>query len=72
MADTALLIIDMQVGNFSESNPICNGNELLAKVKSLIAKGRAAQILWASTSFLGELGIPITHANRLQKYFSPI
>ena len=44
MADTALLIIDMQVGNFSESNPICNGKELLAKVKSLIAKGRAAQI----------------------------
>ncbi len=34
----------MQVGNFSESNPIYNGNELLAKVKSLIAKGRAAQI----------------------------
>lgn len=24
-----------------------------------------AQILWASTSFLGELGIPITHTNRL-------
>jgi nicotinamidase-related amidase len=65
MADTALLIIDMQVGNFSESNPIYNGNKLLAKVKSLIVKGRAAQILWAFTSFLGELGIPITHANRL-------
>jgi len=44
MADTMLLIIDMQAGNFSESNPIHNGNELLAKVKSLITKGRAAQI----------------------------
>lgn len=44
MADTALLIIDMQAGNFSESNPIHNGNELLAKVKSLITKGRSSQI----------------------------
>ena len=44
MTDTALLIIDMQVGNFSESNPIYNGNELLKKVRSLIVKGRAAQI----------------------------
>ena len=44
MADTALLIIDMQIGIFSESNPIYNGNKLLAKAKSLIAKGRAAQI----------------------------
>ncbi len=43
MTDTALLIIDMQVGNFSESNPIYNGNKLLTKVKSLITKGRAAQ-----------------------------
>ena len=44
MVDTALLVIDMQTGNFSESNPIHNGNELLAKVKSLIIKGRSAQI----------------------------
>ena len=44
MADTALLIIDMQTGNFSESNPIHNGNELLVKVKSLITKGHSAQI----------------------------
>jgi nicotinamidase-related amidase len=44
MADTALLIIDMQAGNFSESNPIHTGNQLLAKVKNLITKGRSAQI----------------------------
>jgi nicotinamidase-related amidase len=44
MTDTALLIIDMQAGNFSESNPIYKGEELLTKVKSLIDKGRVAQI----------------------------
>lgn len=44
MSGTALLSIDMQVGNFSEPDPIYEGNELLAKVKSLIAKARFAQI----------------------------
>jgi nicotinamidase-related amidase len=44
MSDTALLIIDMQVGNFSEPDPVYKGNELLAKVKSLIARVRSAQI----------------------------
>jgi len=43
MNDTALLIIDMQVGNFSEPNPIFKANELLAKVKSLVAKARSAR-----------------------------
>jgi nicotinamidase-related amidase len=44
MSDIALLIIDMQVGNFSEPNPVYKGNELLTKVKRLITKGRSAQI----------------------------
>jgi nicotinamidase-related amidase len=44
MSDTALLIIDMQVGNFSESDPIYEGNELLAKVKNLITRARSARI----------------------------
>lgn len=43
MSDTALLIIDIQVGNFSEPDPVYNGNKLLAKVKNLIAKARSAQ-----------------------------
>jgi nicotinamidase-related amidase len=43
MSETALLIIDMQVGNFSEPNPIYNGNALVTKVKSLIARARSAQ-----------------------------
>jgi len=44
MGDTALLIIDMQVGNFSKPDPIYKGNELLINVKSLIARARSAQI----------------------------
>jgi len=40
MKDTALLIIDMQEGNFSEPNPIYKGYELLKKVKNLISKAR--------------------------------
>jgi nicotinamidase-related amidase len=44
MSDTALLVIDMQVGNFSEPNPIYKGNELIAKVKSLIVRTRSAQM----------------------------
>ncbi len=43
MSDIALLIIDMQVGNFSEPDPIYKGNELLAKVKSLVARARSAE-----------------------------
>jgi len=44
MSNTALLIIDMQVGNFSEPDPIYKGNDLLTKVKSLVVKARSAQI----------------------------
>ncbi len=41
---TALLIIDMQLGNFLEPYPIHGGDMLLKRVKSLIAKARSAQI----------------------------
>ena len=44
MSDTALLIIDMQVGNFSDPDPIYEGKELLAKVKNLITRARSARI----------------------------
>jgi len=43
MSDIALLVIDMQVGNFSEPNPIYKGGQLLARVKSLIVKARSSQ-----------------------------
>jgi len=44
MSDAALLIIDMQLGNFQEPNPVHNGDELLSKVESLITKARSAQM----------------------------
>jgi len=44
MSDTALLIIDMQVGNFSHPDPVYKGDELLEKVKNLIARARSVQI----------------------------
>jgi len=40
MVATALLIIDMQGGNFQGSEPIYEGDRLLSKVKNLIAKAR--------------------------------
>ena len=44
MSDTAFLIIDMQVGNFSEHDPVYKANEPLVKVKNLIVKARSAEI----------------------------
>ena len=44
MSDIALLVIDMQVGNFSEANSVYKGNELLTRIKKLITKGRSARI----------------------------
>ncbi len=43
MKGTALLIIDMQLGNFQEPNPIHHGDTLLKKVKRLIDKAHTAQ-----------------------------
>jgi nicotinamidase-related amidase len=45
MRDTALLIIDMQTGNFLGSSPIYNGTELLTRVSSLLKKARMAQVV---------------------------
>jgi len=44
MNDNALLVIDMQFGNFSDLDPIYKGNELIAKVERLIARARSAKI----------------------------
>lgn len=61
MSDTALLIIDMQVGNFSEPDPVYTGDELLARVKNLIVRARAAQrqIVYVQNS--GGSGDPDEH-----------
>lgn len=44
MTQTALLLIDMQVGNFLGSDPIYNATELLVKIKNLVIKARLAKI----------------------------
>lgn len=58
MTVTALLIIDMQAGNFSEPDVIFEGEELLAKVKSLITKARSAGIPVAYVQNEGGSGDP--------------
>jgi nicotinamidase-related amidase len=47
-SDTALLIIDVQMGMFEESDPVNRGDELLATIGNLIAGARTA-------------GIPVIH-----------
>jgi nicotinamidase-related amidase len=42
--DKALLIIDVQVGMFPETNPVYNGNTLLKRIQSLIAKARTSEV----------------------------
>jgi len=42
--DTALAIIDVQVGMFEDSDPVFQGTELLEKINSLIDKARAANL----------------------------
>ncbi|HLZ62853.1 MAG TPA: cysteine hydrolase family protein [Ktedonosporobacter sp.] len=44
MADTALLVIDVQVGMFAEDDPVYQGNQLLATISNLIEKARQAEI----------------------------
>lgn len=39
----ALLILDIQVGNFIDPQPIFNGDKLLSKIKSLVIKMRSAE-----------------------------
>ena len=54
----ALLIIDVQTGNFSEQNPIYKGDELLRKIKSLINKARRTAIQVVFVQNNGDKGDP--------------
>ncbi|MFW9847405.1 MAG: cysteine hydrolase family protein [Candidatus Thorarchaeota archaeon] len=44
MSETALLVIDMQLGNFQGESPIENGIELLHNVNALINKARTSNV----------------------------
>ena len=58
MRDTALVLVDMQAGNFSGQYPIYNGNELLTRVRSIINKARVAQISIIYVQNNGKSGDP--------------
>jgi nicotinamidase-related amidase len=59
MEKIALLIIDMQLGNFIGSNPIMNGKKLLSVVSSLILKARSSsKILIVFIQNIGGEGDP--------------
>ncbi|PKO23868.1 MAG: cysteine hydrolase [Chloroflexi bacterium HGW-Chloroflexi-1] len=42
--NTALVIIDVQLGMFDDSDPVYNGNELLATIGALISRARTSGI----------------------------
>jgi nicotinamidase-related amidase len=41
---TALLVIDMQLGNFEEAAPVHNGRNLISKIGALIARARVVDV----------------------------
>ncbi len=45
MNELALLVIDIQIGNFTEPDPIYRGKELISKISQLIVQMRAIQVL---------------------------
>jgi nicotinamidase-related amidase len=58
LSDYALLIIDMQYGNFLDPHPVHSGVELLEKVGSLIRKARSARIPIVFVQHTGGEGDP--------------
>jgi len=69
---TALLIVDMQDGNFFGPDPIYNGSELLTKVKNLVVKARLAQIPIFFIQHSGDEGDPDAYGSPGWKIHSDI
>jgi len=42
--ETALLVIDMQVCNFDDSEPVYKNNKLLERISGLISQARTARV----------------------------
>lgn len=72
MDSKALLIIDMQAGNFSQQPPICKGNNLLNKVKTLIKKAHNSSIPIVYVQHNGSKGDPDEHGTAGWKIHSSI
>ncbi len=51
--ETAVLVIDMQMGNFDQSAPVFGSKALLSKISDLIARARAAGVLVAYIQHCG-------------------
>jgi nicotinamidase-related amidase len=58
LGNIALLVIDMQVGNFSPPDPIYEGTKLLSKAKELITRARSAKALVVYVQNNGSNGDP--------------
>jgi nicotinamidase-related amidase len=54
--ETAVLVIDVQVGNFDQSAPVFGSTDLLSKISALIAQARAAGVLVAYIQHCGPEG----------------
>lgn len=63
MSTTALLVIDMQVGNFSPPDPVHEGTKLLSKTKKLIARARCSKALIIYVQNNGSDGDPDAHGS---------
>ena len=57
--NTALLVVDVQVGMFEESDPVYRGEELLATIGRLIARARAAGVPVLYVQHSGSDGHPL-------------
>lgn len=58
MNKIALLVIDMQAGNFSKPDPIFNGDKLLSNIKSLVDKAHSKDQLVVFIQNNGGVGDP--------------
>lgn len=59
MNKKALIIIDVQLGLFDESNPVNQGNSLLKKIKKLISKGRSVDTPIVYIQHNARVGMPL-------------
>jgi nicotinamidase-related amidase len=72
---TAVLVVDVQMGNFDQSAPVFGSRDLLSKISALIAQARAAGVLVAYIQHCGPKGAidqPGTPGWRIHPTVSPL
>lgn len=73
--DTALLVIDVQVGMFSETDPVYAGDLLLERIRGLISKARSSGIEVVYVQHNEEVGQPLetnTNAWNIHPDITPV